>query len=184
MELKSNNPAGTSLEPGAFYLIGESDVPSEFADLTLDSNLSLGNASTGVDGVRLINCLGAIEDTLLYGDLMAIPDDGEGLLDDQGGESFAIFPDSGLTVGRTPDGVDTDFNTSDFSTNLTPTPRAPNASPGDGEDTGPGTDPEIPTKGCGRSPDAEGEPSKCSHVSDVSPLMWMTALVILLRRRD
>ena len=110
------------MEPGAFYLIGESDVPSEFADLTLDSNLSLGNASTGVDGIRLINCLGAIEDTLLYGDLMAIPDEGEGLLDDQGGETFAIFPDSGLTVGRTPDGVDTDFNTSDFSTNLTPTP--------------------------------------------------------------
>ena len=50
--------------------------------------------------------------------------------------------------------------------------------------TGTGTDPEIPTKGCGRSPDAEGEPSKCSHVRDVSPLMWMTALVILLRRRD
>ena len=123
--LKATIPAGTSLEPGAFYLIGESDVPSEFADLTLDSNLSLGNASTGVDGVRLINCLGGIEDTLLYGDLLAIPDAAEGLLDDQGGESFAIFPDSGKTVGRTPDGVDTDFNTSDFSTNLTPTPKAP-----------------------------------------------------------
>ena len=40
---------------------------------------------------------------------------------------------------------------------------------GSGEDTGPGTDPEIPTKGCGRSPDAEGEPSKCSHVRDVFP---------------
>ena len=133
--------------------------------------------------MRLINCLGGIEDTLLYGDLLAIPDADEGLLDDQGGESFAIFPDSGKTVGRTPDGSDTDFNTSDFSTNLTPTPRAPNASPGD-DDTGPGTEPDIPTKGCNRSPDAEGEPSKCSHVTGASPLMWMTALVVMLRRRE
>ncbi len=177
-------PAGTSLEPGEFYLIGESDVPSEFADLTMDSSLSLGNASTGVDGVRLINCLGAIEDTLLYGDLLAIPDADEGLLDDQGGESFAIFPDSGLTVGRTPDGVDTDANTADFSTNLTPTPGAPNADANEEGDTGDTDTPEIPSKGCNRGPDAEGEPSKCSHVSGFSPLMWMTALVVLIRRRE
>ena len=72
-ESEGDYSAGTSLEPGDFYLIGESDVPSEFADLTLDSNLSFSNASTGVDGIRLINCLGAIEDTLLQGDLMAIP---------------------------------------------------------------------------------------------------------------
>lgn len=176
-------PAETTLEPGQFYLIGEKDVPSEFADLTMDSSLSLGNASTGVDGVRLINCLGAIEDTLLYGDLMAIPDVDEGLMDDQGGESFAIFPDSGLTVGRTPDGVDTDANTTDFSTNLTPTPGAANAVPGD-EDTDTDTDPDIPTKGCNRSPDGEGEPSKCSHVTGFSPLMWMTAVVVLFRRRE
>ena len=181
--LKATIPAGTQLEPGSFYLIGESDVPSDFADLTLGSNLSLGNASTGVDGIRLINCLGGIEDTLLYGDLMAIPDATEGLVDDQGGESFAIFPDSGKTVGRTPDGVDTDLNTSDFSTNLVPTPRAANASPGEGGDTGI-TGPDVPTKGCNRSPDAEGEPSKCSHVTGVSPLMWMTAVIVLFRRRE
>ena len=54
----------------------------------------------------------------------------------------------------------------------------------DGEDNGPGTDPEIPTKGCGRSPDADGEPSKCSHVRDFSPLMWMTALVFFLEEES
>ena len=181
---KATIPAGTALEPGEFYLIGESDVPSEFADLTLDSNLSLGNASTGVDGIRLINCLGAIEDTLLYGDLLAIPDEDEGLLDDLGGESFAIFPDSGLTVGRTPDGADTDFNTTDFSTNLTPTPGASNAEPGEAGDTGGDTRPELPTKGCGGSPEVDGEPSKCSHVRGFSPIMWMTALVVFVRRRE
>ena len=53
----------------------------------------MGNASTGVDGVRLLNYLGGIEDTLLYGDLMAIPD-AEGLLDDQVVRVFIIFPDS------------------------------------------------------------------------------------------
>ena len=152
--LKATIPAATSLEPGLFYLIGESDVPSDFADLTLDSNLSLGNASTGVDGVRLLNCLGGIEDTLLYGDLMAIPDSTEGLIDDQGGESFAIFPDSGKTVGRTPDGVDTDFNTSDFSTNWFRRLRLRMHHLEEGE-TGL-TGPEIPTKGCNRSPDADG----------------------------
>ena len=136
-------PGETILAPGEFYLIGEDDVPSEVADLTLDGSLSLGNASTGVDGVRLINCLGGIEDTLLYGDLMALPDENEGLLDDLGNESFAIMPDSGLSLGRTPDGVDTDYNTTDFSTNLMPTPKAPNATPsGDSNDNG--TDSEIP----------------------------------------
>ena len=45
------------------------------------------------DGVRLVNCLGVVDDTLLYGDLMAFPDEDEGLLDDLGNESFAQ-PDS------------------------------------------------------------------------------------------
>jgi hypothetical protein len=177
-------PAETVLDPGEFYLIGEDEVPSEIADLILDGSLSLGNASTGVDGVRLVNCLGGVEDTLLYGDLTALPDEDEGLFDDLGNESFAIMPDSGLSVGRTPDGVDTDYNTTDFSTNLTPTPKAPNAIPSDEEgDTG--TDTEIPKQGCGRGPEpTAGDPNKCSHVSGVSPLMWMTALLMVWRRRD
>ena len=41
------------------------------------------------------------------------------------------------SVGRTPDGADTDYNTTDFSTNLAPTPKAPNAIPfDDADDTG------------------------------------------------
>jgi hypothetical protein len=66
---------------------------------------------------------------------------------------------------------------------LTPTPGMPNAVPG-AEDTDTDTDPDIPTKGCNRSPDDEGEPSKCSHVTGFSPLMWMTAFFVLFRRRE
>jgi len=120
----------------------------------------------------------------LYGDLMATPDADEGLFDDLGNESFAVMPESGLSVGRTPDGADTDYNTTDFSTNLVPTPKAPNATP-DGETEDTDSNNEIPKKGCGRGPEpTDGEPSKCSHVSGFSPIMWMTALVILLRRRE
>ena len=114
---KATIPAGTSLEPGAFYLIGESDVPSEFADLTLDSNLSLGNASTGVDGVRLIIALAELKTPYfmeIYWPFQMLQK-----------VYWMIKAEKVLRFSLTRErqseelqmGVDTDFNTSDFSTN-------------------------------------------------------------------
>ena len=78
----------------------------------MDSNPeSQGNASTGVDGVQMDGGQAGLK--TLYENLPAVPD-AEGLLDDQGGESFGATR-LGKNSGRTPDGVDTDFNTSDFS---------------------------------------------------------------------
>jgi hypothetical protein len=173
-------PSEISIASGEYFLIGEDNVPTEVADVIMEGSLSLGNASSGIDGVRLINCLGGIEDTLLYGEFQVVPEE-EDLLDDQGNQSFAIMPESGLSLGRVSDGMDSDDNSTDFYTNLLPTPRAPNASPSGDPDT---DDPDIPTKGCSREPtEADGEPSKCSYVSGFTPLMWMTAVFVLFRRR-
>ena len=181
---KATLPPESELAPGEFYLIGEADIPAEFKDLALDSNLSLGNASSSIAGVRLINCLGAIEDTVLYGEADLEADDTSEIIDDQGGYIFVEMSESGKTIGRYPDGVDTDDNIEDFQTNMTPTPRASNSS---GETSQGGTGTDCPEKtGCGSDPClADGEePSKCSHVGTLPSMLWMASLVVLWRRRE
>jgi hypothetical protein len=175
-------PYDITISPGQFFLIGESDVPPEFADYRIDSSLSLGNASTGLDGVRLVNCLGGIEDTLLYGKVGAVLDPEEELFDDQGNSTFAFLSDSGKTIGRSTDGVDTDDNAADFATNMVPTPRAANV--GGSGDTGTNTT-EVPSKGCNKSAEpSDSDPSKCSYVDGISPYLWVSTLFVLYRRRE
>ena len=48
--------SGTTIEPGQFFVLAEEDVPAEVADDY--GSLSLGNASSGVDGIRLKDCRG------------------------------------------------------------------------------------------------------------------------------
>jgi hypothetical protein len=174
-------PSGIELEPGAFYLIGESDVPSDFADYTTDSLISLGNASTGLDGVRILNCLGDIEDTLLYGKNGAEPSATEDPFEDDAGTStYAIFPDSGLSIGRFPDGEDSDDNGLDFQTNLSPTPASANEEGDEGTEG-----PTTPNTGCKKNsaPDSDSEPSKCSHVSPFPSAIMLLLLVGIVRRQ-
>ena len=181
---KATIPPGEELAPGAFYLIGESAVPSEVADLTLESNLSLGNAGSGLVGVRLVNCLGGIEDTILYGESggeTEVEEEDE-LMDDQGALSYAIMSESGTTIGRHSDGVDSDDNSEDFHTNMRATPGAPNEVGGDT------SGPDVPKdEGCRKNsqePSSDGEPSKCSYVGTLPVMMWFASLVVLWRRQE
>ena len=83
------------IEANSFFLIGEEFVPSEIADLITDGTLSLGNASTGLDGVRLKDCPSNVEDTLLYGKEGAVPSEEEILFLD---DAFNFWLKSNIVV--------------------------------------------------------------------------------------
>ena len=112
-------PAGVAIAAGAFLTIGGADAN---ADLVADG-LSLGNAASAPDGVRLVDCQGVVQDSVLYADPIDEIDDP--LLDDAGAETVAALPHESLSVGRAIDGSDTDDNGVDFLEDL-PRPRAPN----------------------------------------------------------
>ncbi|MFT4979377.1 MAG: hypothetical protein ACI8S6_005287 [Myxococcota bacterium] len=176
-------PPETIIEPGAYLVIADDEVPAEGVDLYSSTNLSLGNASTGLDGVRLLDCPGDVADTLLYGDYDAVAvDDEEPWEDDAGGQSFGIFPDDENSLGRIPDGADTDDNAVDFQTNLTPTPGRANSASGDtgGGGGGPGEG------GCNdKTPDADAPgSSKCSSAPLAASPLWALLLVGFIRRRQ
>ena len=173
-------PPESEIGPGEIWLIGESEVPSEFRDVTIEGTLSLGNASSGYDGVRLIDCPGQIQDSLLYAKDDAVSASDEEITEgDNGDTTAAPLPESGLSLGRIPDGSDSDVNSVDFQSNLEPTPGEAN---GGGSTSEPGSEPEPPTKGC-NGDDEEG--GKCSYVSAQSQL-WifgLPAVFGLIRRR-
>lgn len=104
-----------TIRPGEFLLLGGSGLPVD--------GLSLGNASTDADVVRIVDCLGFPSDTLVYGS----PND-DGFLDDLGriASSLAPVPGSGIALQRIADGVDTDRCGDDFVLGSSPTPGAPN----------------------------------------------------------
>jgi hypothetical protein len=113
-------PAGVALAPGAFLAIGGADTE---ADLVADG-LSLGNAASAPDGVRLVDCQKVVQDSVLYADPFDEIDDA--LLDDAGDTTIAALPHESLSVGRALDGSDTDDNGVDFLEDLPPTPGEPN----------------------------------------------------------
>jgi hypothetical protein len=121
-------PDGVIIEAGGFLVVGQAMV--EDVDVVHDA-LDLGNASTAPDGVRLLDCAGVVQDTLLYGKSGEPASEG-GMLDDAGGQTMGIAPSENKTLGRYPDGEDTDDCSADFVTDLAPTPGAPNATTGGG----------------------------------------------------
>ena len=113
-------PSGVVIAAGAFLVIGGADAG---ADLLAD-DLSLGNAASAPDGVRIVDCGKVVQDTVLYAD--PIDELDEPLLDDGGDTSVAALPHESLSVGRAVDGSDTDDNGVDFLEDLPPTPGGPN----------------------------------------------------------
>lgn len=111
-------PAGVAIAAGGFFTIGGAD-----ADLVAD-DLSLGNAASAPDGVRLVDCQEVVQDSVLYADPIDEIDDP--LLDDAGATTVAALPHESLSVGRAIDGSDTDDNGVDFLEDLPPTPGEPN----------------------------------------------------------
>jgi hypothetical protein len=123
-------PARTSLAPGGrLALAGAAAVVPDGA-LVLDALAELGNATTGSDAVRLVDCRGAVVDLVAYG---AANTPGEVFADEPGtpigDDRLAPRPERGASLARLPDGADTDDGAADFGLGRPPTPGAPNTAP-------------------------------------------------------
>lgn len=120
-------PALTSIDPGDFLVVGEEYVGG--ADLVMASGerLSLGNASSNADAVRLVNVTAATVDTVVYG----TPND-DGWVDDTGAAATSLAPmcAEGGSIARASDGVDTNASGADFVRATTPTMGGSNGSTG------------------------------------------------------
>lgn len=124
-------PAGTTLFPGELVVVGGANVSE--ADFVADS-LSLGNASSSGDGLRLVDCDGQPVDVVLYGSGAA-----EAELTADGGFVGLAPMDAEVSTGRIDDGADTD-DAADWQLFLPATPGELNQSGGDdpGEEPGGG----------------------------------------------
>ena len=165
-------PGGVDIEPGEYVLVGGAEVP----DAWLASSLSLGNASTAPDGVRLLDCTDSttLQDTVLWGDWGDEAEDP--IFDDLGEQTFALMPDDGLSIGRFPDGQDSDDNAVDFGTNMNPTPGRANEEGSGGGGSGGGVDPD--TKGCGNKDVAVDPATKKCGLSLSAQRMGYWALLL------
>ncbi len=164
-------PGGTTLSAGAFLLVGGgmTETPYQW-----ESASPIGNASAAPDGVRLVDCEGTTQDTVLYGGASDIPEDA--LQDDAGTVTMAILADEGLTIARSEDGVDSDDNSQDFCTNAEPSPGDANtcAVTAEGDGGGGGLD-----KGCG----GEGPEKGCAVTPARGSILSLLGALLLLRRR-
>jgi hypothetical protein len=109
-------PVATTLEPGAYVVVGAGG---------LAASLSLGNAGSSADGLR-IACDGTAVDTVIYGTTNT-----DAFIDDTGlvAVSLAPKPTEGSSLQRAPDGLDTDVSGVDFVSGPA-TPGAENSSVG------------------------------------------------------
>jgi hypothetical protein len=172
-------PGGASIAPGGFAVVAGIEIPEADFYLGDGNSFDLGNASTAPDGVQLVDCLGDAQDTVLYGG-SGDPAMDLGLSDDLGAQTMATMPGENLTVGRYPDGVDSDTNDEDFFTNMPPSPGAANIRGGGGggeEDTG--------GCGCGSSKDpGGGEPAPSATYAPLGAVLGLLSLVAMRRRED
>ena len=114
-------PAGR-LDAGAYLVIGDPAVIASVPAGTLTAPLKSGGLQNGPDAVRIVEAAtGRVLDGLHYEE--AIPDTGEG---SPAPEDATGSPSS---IGRCPDGFDSDDNGADFAP-MTPTPGAVNACAG------------------------------------------------------
>ncbi len=164
---------------GGYLVIGNGST----ADVV--ASLSLGNASSNADGVRLLSCGDDPEvvDTVVYGS-----EPGEGF-DELGWESppTPVPDDPDQSLSRIPDGNDETNGQSDWQIDGSPTPGEANdvGDDGDddtGEDSGSDDDKLPPCTGC--SCDCERpEVSAGDYGRTAMPLLGLGGLAALLRRR-
>ncbi len=118
------------LGPGQRMVIGGQNV---VADQNLPgTTLDFGNASSSGDAIRLVDDLGRVVDTVVYG-----PDNSNGFEDDNGALAVPVpmhSPNSSLA--RIPDGSDTQDSSVDFAELVNPTKGAENLVVIDTSDTG------------------------------------------------
>jgi hypothetical protein len=168
-------PEGATIEAGGFTVVGGLEIP--VADFYMESgnSVSLGNGSKAPDGVRLEDCTGDVQDTVLYGDPADPLEDLE-LTDDAGAQTLGSMPAENMSLGRTSDGVDTDNNAEDFRTNMPPSPGEPNVVGGGGSEDG--------SKGCGCGGAEPGTASSTAEASGVAGLFAGLMLLVGMRRRE
>jgi lamin tail-like protein/collagen triple helix repeat protein len=109
-------PAGTTLAPGAFFLLGGG---SYGAAVPADGSFTAGLASAG-GGIALRNSDGQLVDSVGYGTAT------NAFVEGSAAQAPTVAAPPGSSVGRLPDGHDTDNNTADFAERTTVTPRAAN----------------------------------------------------------
>jgi hypothetical protein len=170
-------PSGTTIEPGGFLVIAGQGYEGS-ADVVVDG-FDLGNASSSDDGVRLVDCEDAVVDTVLYG-----PDDVSAELADDAGSAGTLAPVQGddESIGRYPDGADSDDHAADWTLYSTPTPGGPNTAPA-GDDTGGGGG-DRPSGCCNDSPSAGRPEGSCSTTG--AGVGWLVLVLCagLLRRKE
>jgi Lamin Tail Domain/Collagen triple helix repeat (20 copies) len=110
-------PAGTILAPGAHYLLGGGAYAGSVA---ADQSFATGLAATaGGIGVRLAD--GTLLDSVGYGATAA-----NGLVEGRPAAAPPTTASPGSSIGRIPDGADTNDNAVDFAVTAAPTPRGAN----------------------------------------------------------
>lgn len=110
-------PAGTILAPGTHYLLGGSGYAGPVA---ADQSFSTGMAATA-GGVGVRNGDGTLLDSVGYGATAA-----NGFVEGQPAAAPPTTASPGSSIGRMPDGKDTNDNSVDFAVSATPTPRSVN----------------------------------------------------------
>lgn len=115
------------LASGAYLVVGGAEVAEADLNLAPEATLGMGNAGSSGDAVRLVDGEGAVVDTVIYG-----PDNSDGFAEDDGDVPVlgAESPEEGLTLGRLPNGVDTDRSADDVFLLEAPSPGLPNDLPG------------------------------------------------------
>jgi len=118
-----------TLGAGEIILLGGAPAEVEVA-------FNLGNGDQNADAVRLVQPDGTVADIVVYGG----PND-DGWTTEAGSPASPVAaPNAGLSLGRCPDGADSDDNAADFVVFVVPTPDAPNltdpCTPADTGDTG------------------------------------------------
>ena len=170
-------PSGATIPPGGFTVVAGLEIPMADFYLGEGNSFELGNASTAPDGIQLVDCLGAPQDTVLYGEI-GEPAMDLGLSDDLGAQTMATMPGENFSVGRFPDGVDSDNNEVDFFTNMPPSPGEENVRGGGGGGT------SSSGCGCGSKDPGGSEPAPSAAFAPAGLVFGMMTLAALRRRED
>lgn len=110
-------PAGTILTPGGHYLLGGGAYTGPVA---ADQSFATGLAATA-GGIGVRNADGTLLDSVGYGATAA-----NGFVEGRPAAAPPTTGSPGSSVGRMPDGADTNDNALDFAVTGTPTPRGAN----------------------------------------------------------
>jgi hypothetical protein len=109
-------PAGTTIAPGGFYLLGGSSYAGAVA---ADQSFSTGLAGTG-GGVGIRDTAGALVDGVGWGTATNV------LVEGTAAPAPPSTAPPGSSIVRLPDGDDTNGNAADFTVTATASPKAAN----------------------------------------------------------